>query len=73
VKPANVKPETTKFQVGDRVRMAHDYQSLMAVPLGTEGVVIDTGMHGTHIVVDFGHPWGERGCRQGQTLERVQL
>ena len=63
--------QTTTFAVGDKVRMTADYKSGLAVPLGREGVVIEVEMWGRHIVVDFGHPYGERGCRDGDSLERV--
>lgn len=63
--------KTTKFKVGDRVRLTKDFGTSMAVPVGREGRVIEVGMWGSHIVVDFGHPWCERGCRDGEYLELV--
>lgn len=67
--PKTTMPVTT-FAPGDRVRMAHDYKFYGAVPFGAEGVVIK-GSTPTHVVVDFGEH-GERGCRAGEYLERVQ-
>ena len=64
--------QTTTFKIGDKVRMARDYGTSFAVPLGREGKVAEVGMWGTYIVVDFGHPWGERGCRDGSSLEIVR-
>lgn len=64
-------PTTTKFSIGDKVRLTIDYGTAMAVPIGREGTVTEVGMWGKHIVVEFGHPYGERGCRDGDSLERV--
>ena len=62
---------TTSFHVDDKVRMTHDFGTSLAVPLGTEGVVAAVSDLSPHVVVDFGHPWCERGCRGGEYLEKV--
>ena len=58
------------LRVGCLVRMAKDYSDYgpSAVPFGREGVIVEIGPTG-HIVVDFGHPFCERGCGSGQNLE----
>lgn len=62
--------QTTTFQPGEKVRMARDFKFYGAVPFGAQGIVVK-GSTPTHIVVDFGE-WGERGCRRGEYLEKVQ-
>lgn len=59
------------FAVGDRVIHTYDYKSPMAVPGGAEGVVVEISITVPHIVVDFGNPLGERGCRGGEYLEKL--
>lgn len=60
------------FHVGDKVKLTADFgQYGGAVPFGREGTVVETALSGLHFVVDFGDPYGERGCGAGANLEKL--
>lgn len=62
---------TNPFHLNQRVRQTHDHGTAAAVPAGTEGVIVEVSGEGRDVVVDFGEPWCERGCRCGAFLEVV--
>lgn len=62
---------TDALKVGDAVRMGRTVKGTDAVPFNQAGTVTEVSPDGTDIMVDFGPPWGVRGCRHGECLAPV--